>query len=75
MNSGLTPETAASLIESHEADLASFASSYIANPDLVERLRDDSPLAVPDPSTFYTPGAKGYSDYPALKDMAYTLSS
>lgn len=39
---------------------------YVSNPDLAERLKGDRPLADPDPSTFYTPGAKGYTDYPAL---------
>jgi N-ethylmaleimide reductase len=38
---------------------------YIANPDLVERLRAGSPLNKPDPSTFYSEGPKGYTDYPA----------
>jgi N-ethylmaleimide reductase len=41
---------------------------FIANPDLVERLRSDLPLAVPNPATFYGPGptgfADGYTDYP-----------
>ena len=46
-------------------ELVAFGRPFIANPDLVRRLRDGLPLAQPDPSTFYTPGAKGYSDYPA----------
>ncbi|HYF18625.1 MAG TPA: alkene reductase, partial [Ramlibacter sp.] len=39
---------------------------YIANPDLVERLRAGAPLAKADKSTFYGGGAKGYTDYPVL---------
>jgi N-ethylmaleimide reductase len=39
---------------------------FLANPDLVERLRQGSPLNAVDPQTFYTPGEKGYTDYPAL---------
>jgi N-ethylmaleimide reductase len=48
------------------ADLVAFGKPYIANPDLVERLRADAPLNAPDKATFYGGGAKGYTDYPAL---------
>lgn len=44
-------------------DLIAFARPFIANPDLVRRLREGLPLAAPDPDTFYTPGEKGYTDY------------
>jgi N-ethylmaleimide reductase len=50
------------------ADLIAFGRPFIANPDLVERMRADKPLSSPDPATFYTPGAKGYTDYPASSD-------
>ncbi len=48
------------------ADLVAFGKPYIANPDLVERLRRNAPLNQPDKTTFYGGGAKGYTDYPAL---------
>ncbi|WP_311222323.1 MULTISPECIES: alkene reductase [unclassified Acidovorax] len=48
------------------ADLVAFGRSFIANPDLVERLRKDALLNAPSPDTFYTPGAKGYTDYATL---------
>jgi N-ethylmaleimide reductase len=48
------------------ADLVAFGKLYIANPDLVERLRDNTPLNTPDKSTFYGGGAEGYTDYPML---------
>jgi N-ethylmaleimide reductase len=48
------------------ADLVAFGRPFIANPDLVERLRKDAPLNAPDKTTFYGGGAKGYTDYPAL---------
>jgi N-ethylmaleimide reductase len=48
------------------ADLVAFGRPYIANPDLVRRLREDAPLNTPDHATFYGGGAKGYIDYPAL---------
>lgn len=48
------------------ADLVAFGKPYIANPDLVHRLREGAPLNTPDKATFYGGGAKGYTDYPAL---------
>jgi len=48
------------------ADLIAFGKLYLANPDLVRRLREDAPLNTPDKATFYGGGAKGYTDYPAL---------
>ncbi|MDF0531878.1 alkene reductase [Tsukamurella sp. 8F] len=52
------------------ADLVSFGRAYLANPDLVERLRRRLPLAEADPATFYTGGASGYVDYPAYQQTA-----
>lgn len=49
------------------ADLVAFGKAYIANPDLVERLRANAPLNEPDRATFYGGGAKGYTDYPVLE--------
>ena len=50
------------------ADLVAFGKAYIANPDLVARLKAGGPFNEPDKSTFYGGGAKGYTDYPALAD-------
>ena len=44
-------------------DAVAFGTPFIANPDLVDRFRHRLPLAAPDPDTFYTPGAAGYTDY------------
>jgi N-ethylmaleimide reductase len=49
------------------ADLVAFGRPYIANPDLVERLRANAPWNEADKATFYGGGAKGYTDYPTLK--------
>ena len=49
-----------------QADLIAFARPFIANPDLVARMRTDAPLNAADQKSFYTPGPKGYTDYPAL---------
>jgi N-ethylmaleimide reductase len=49
------------------ADLVAFGKLFIANPDLVQRLRNEAPLNEPDKTTFYGGGAHGYTDYPALR--------
>lgn len=48
------------------ADLIGFGRPFLANPDLVERLRRGVALNEPDPATFYTAGPEGYVDYPSL---------
>lgn len=53
-------------IESNTADAVAFGKLFIANPDLVERFKNSSPLNEWDSSTFYAAGEKGYTDYPAL---------
>ncbi|MFZ1980226.1 MAG: alkene reductase [Smithella sp.] len=65
-NCGYTAESADRVIAEGYADAMSFGSSYIANPDLVERIGQGLPWAKPDASTYYTPGPKGYTDYPAM---------
>ena len=49
-----------------KADLVAFGRPFIANPDLVRRLKEDLPLAELDPATTYGKGAPGYTTYPAL---------
>ncbi len=65
LNGGFGRDTAEKAIEDGEAELISFARPYIANPDLVSRFARDVQLATPNQPTFYTPGAEGYTDYPA----------
>ncbi len=60
---GFTPETAEEALAKGMADLIAFARSFLANPDLDKRIAKKAPLNQPDPTTFYTPGAKGYTDY------------
>ncbi|MBK8570710.1 MAG: alkene reductase [Nitrosomonadales bacterium] len=50
-------------LDLQRGDLVAFGRPFISNPDLVEKLRNNSPLAAPDANTFYTPGEKGYTDY------------
>ena len=49
-----------------KADLIAFGKPFLANPDLVERFKSGAALNPFDMSTFYTPGPKGYTDYPVL---------
>ena len=65
-NNGYDLELALDARHHNRADLISFGRLYIANPDLVERLRTRAPLNVPDRETFFGGGAAGYTDYPAL---------
>lgn len=58
--------SAAAAIRAGRADLVAFGRAFIANPDLVERIRRGAPLARDDKETWYTPGPHGYVDYPAL---------
>ena len=48
------------------SDLVAFGRAFIANPDLVERLRTGAGLNEPDEATFYGGDEHGYTDYPAL---------
>ena len=56
-------------LKSGKADLIAFGRAFIANPDLAERLKNGAALNPPDMDTFYTPGSKGYTDYPALHEF------
>ena len=53
-------------LQSGTADLIAFGRPYIANPDLVDRLRTDAELAVAEEGSFYLPGEEGYTDYPSM---------
>ncbi|MGA3241810.1 MAG: alkene reductase [Bryobacteraceae bacterium] len=58
-----TPASGAETIEKGHADAIAFGRSFIANPDLVERIAGGYPLTPYDRSTFYGGGARGYTDY------------
>lgn len=63
---GFDRASAERALQSSQADLIAFARPFIANPDLVERMRSNAALNPVDMATFYTPGPKGYTDYPPL---------
>ncbi|WP_457583226.1 alkene reductase [Ensifer canadensis] len=69
-NNGYDRDLAVETVASGEADLVAFGKPFISNPDLVERLKENAPLNAPDQATFYGGGAKGYTDYPALEQVA-----
>jgi len=66
-NNGYDLDLANKVLAAGEADLIAFGKLFIANPDLVERLKRGAPLNAPDKATFYGGSAKGYTDYPALE--------
>ncbi|MBF0160784.1 MAG: alkene reductase [Magnetococcales bacterium] len=65
-NMGYTAEEATLAIARGEVDAVAFGVPFLANPDLPARFRIGAPLNPADVSTFYSPGAVGYTDYPAL---------
>ena len=67
-NNGYDFELASKALAAGTVDLIAFGKPFIANPDLVDRLKRGAPLNKPDNTTFYGGGAKGYTDYPALDE-------
>ena len=65
LNDGFDGESAEAALQAGQGEAVSFARHFIANPDLVERLRHGKPLARFDRKTLYTAGAAGYTDYAA----------
>ncbi|RKZ43969.1 MAG: alkene reductase [Candidatus Parabeggiatoa sp. nov. 3] len=65
-NMGYTGKEAAEAISEGLLDAVAFGTAFLANPDLPARIKVDAPLNQPDPATFYSPGAAGYTDYPVL---------
>ncbi|NQX89470.1 MAG: alkene reductase [Halioglobus sp.] len=61
-------QEAQAVLASGDVAAVSFGRAFISNPDLVKRWRKSVGLSDFDPNTLYTPGAKGYSDYPSFTD-------
>ena len=64
VNNGYTKALAEKAVANGYADLVAFGKLFIANPDLVSRLKENVELNAPDSATFYGGTAKGYTDYP-----------
>ncbi|GAA4359911.1 alkene reductase [Hymenobacter saemangeumensis] len=71
-----TVEQIEEALASGRADLVAIGRPFISNPDLIERLKNGTPLAPLDPATLYAPGpngfADGYTDYPTANAQAAT---
>lgn len=63
LSGGYDEKRAEADLQEKNADLISFSHKFIANPTLVTKMKNGTPLSPPDQSTFYTPGEKGYTDY------------
>jgi N-ethylmaleimide reductase len=70
LNGGYDRTLGDAALASNEADLISYGSLFLANPDLPQRFAAAAPLNAPQPATFYTGGERGYIDYPAWNPAA-----
>jgi len=69
-NMGFSAEEANRGIKEGKFDAVAFGTAFLANPDLPERFRANVQLNQADPDTFYSTGAKGYTDYPFMEELA-----
>jgi len=67
LSGGYDAARAESDLAAGKCDLIAVGRPFLANPDLVARWRTGAVVNAPDMATFYTPGPKGYTDYPALR--------
>ena len=65
-NGGYDAERAGKALSLGDADLVSFGTAFLANPDLVERFKHNRALNEADPTTFYQGEDRGYTDYPTM---------
>ena len=68
INAGFDQEKGNKFILEGLADAVVFGKPFISNPDLPKRFELGAELAAWDQDTFYTPGEKGYTDYPSLQE-------
>lgn len=69
INSAFDQEKGNQVIQDGFADAVAYGKPFISNPDLVERFENHAILAEWDTATFYTPGEKGYTDYPSYQEQ------
>ena len=62
-------DQAEALVNQSNNYMISIGAPFVANPDLITRLKTGVPLNEPDKSTFYTPGEEGYLTYPTLEGV------
>ncbi|WP_299519245.1 alkene reductase [Winogradskyella sp.] len=63
LSGGYSQNTGEEALKNNEGDLIAYGRPFIANPDLIDRWENESPLSEANPDFFYTPGEKGYTDY------------
>jgi len=68
LSGGYNAERAEKDLQADKGELVAFGRAFIANPDLVKRMKTGTELNEPNQDTFYTPGAEGYTDYPTLEE-------
>ena len=68
INNGFDQKKGNQIIEEGLADAVAYGKPFISNPDLPERFAQNADLTEWDQDTFYTPGEKGYTDYPSLQE-------
>ncbi|WP_305291660.1 alkene reductase [Paracoccus wurundjeri] len=66
INGGYNRKKAERVLAGGDADLVAFGVPFLANPDLLTRMKVGAELNRPDPATFYGEGIRGYTDYPFL---------
>ena len=66
LSGGYDAACAESDLVANKGNLIAVGKPFLANPDLVARWKTGAAVNTPDMNTFYTPGSKGYTDYPAL---------
>jgi N-ethylmaleimide reductase len=66
LSGGFDKTLAEAALLAKRGDMIAFGRAHLANPDLIDRIQQGAALSEPDAATFYTPGAKGYTDYPTL---------
>jgi N-ethylmaleimide reductase len=74
VNGGIGAEQAKRLVSEGTTDLVAFGRAFIANPDLVHRLKAGLPLAASTPEDWYGGSKKGYTDYPAYIPASLELA-
>jgi len=70
---GFDKVKAENAIENGNTDLVAFGKPFLSNPNLVKKLETNAELLQPDFTTLYTPGIKGYTDYPFVEEATAVL--
>jgi N-ethylmaleimide reductase len=70
LNSDYDGPGAQAMLDAGTADAIAFGRSFLANPDLPERIAQGLPLNLSDAKTWYSQGPEGYIDYPRAQEAA-----